>query len=651
MTRKLLLCDCGGTQRLDRDAIATATGLSCPSVATGLCTHQIDRAAAALLGEDGVIVACRQEAATFVALAEDLGTSAPACIDIRDRAGWSDEGAAATPKIAALLAAPPAPPANVIDLVSEGLALIYGPPDVALPLAERLSDALSVTCLLTDEAEILPGRERAFDVALGRLRSGSGSFAAFSVTVDGYRAADPAGRGPLRFGAPKDAARSECDVILDVSGGAPLFPAHHKRDGYLRADPRDPVAVSDLAFQAAQMVGTFEKTLHVRLEEQLCAHSRAGQTGCTRCLDICPTGAISPAGDHVTVDTGICAGCGACSAVCPSQAIAFDAPPVGHAMSQIRALSLAYRGAGGAAPRLLVHDEHGREMISLSARLGRGLPADVIPLELPAITAFGHAEMLAALACGFAEVAILPAPRTERDALGRELELGQALAEGVGAGAERLRLVDTPDPEAMSDMLYHRRPTPLRVEPILPLGRRRDVTRLAARALTRQRDAMDLPAGAPYGAVIVDVDACTLCLSCAGLCPSGALGDDPDKPMLTFTEDACLQCGLCANICPEDAITLQPRLDLSDAALSPRVMKEEDPYDCIECGRPFGVKSTVERIVAKLEGRHAMFTGSDNARLIRMCDDCRIQAQYHADAAPFRMGDRPRPRTADDYKT
>jgi ferredoxin len=650
MTRKLLLCDCAGSQRLDRHGIATATGLECPAVATGLCTHQIDRVAAALAGPDDVVVACRQEAETFATLAEELGVAEPACVDIRDRAGWSDEGGRATPKIAALLALPEAPPARVIDIVSEGLALVHGAADVSLPLAERLADALSVTCLLTDAADILPGRERRFDVARGRLRTARGSFGRFEVTVDAYRAADPAGRGPLSFAAPQDAVRSECDVIVDVSGGTPLFSAHHKRDGYLRADPRDPAAVMALAVDAVQLVGTFEKTLHVRLEEHLCAHSRAGQIGCTRCLDVCPTGAIVADGDHVAVDTGVCAGCGACSAVCPSQAIALDAPPVGHVMGQIRALAAAYLAAGGTTPRLLVHDDHGREMIAMAARLGRGLPADVLPLEVPAIAAFGHAEMLAALACGFAEVSVLPAPRSEREVLERELALARALADGTDAGAHRLRLVDTPDPDVMTDALYTARPGGLGIEPILPLGRRRDVARLAVRALTPRRDAIPLPDGAPYGAVLVDAEACTLCLSCAGLCPSGALGDDPDRPMLTFTEDACLQCGLCATICPEDAITLEPRLDPSDAALSPRVMKEEEPYACIECGRLFGVKSTVERIVAKLEG-HALFTNSDNARLIRMCDDCRVQAQYHADAAPFRGAPRPRPRTTDDYKT
>ena len=158
-----------------------------------------------------------------------------------------------------------------------------------------------------------------------------------------------------------------------------------------------------------------------------------------------------------------------------------------------------------------------------------------------------------------------------------------------------------------------------------------------------------LPEGAPYGSVEVDTDACTLCLACASLCPSGALGDNPDLPQLRFQEDACLQCGLCVQVCPEDAVSLEPRLDLSDAALEQRVLNEEEPYECIECGKPFGVKSTVERIVAQLAGKHSMFAGADASRLIRMCDDCRVNAQYHSTGNPFAMGERPRVRTTEDY--
>ncbi|TDL79511.1 4Fe-4S dicluster domain-containing protein [Palleronia sediminis] len=654
MPTTLLLCDCGGTQPVDRDAIARATGHSCPKVGTALCTTQAARVAEALSApEADVIVACRQEAPAFEALAEELDVPAPLCIDIRDRAGWSDEGAAAAPKMAALLAlgARPRTPAKTRDVVSDGVCLVIGPSEAALAAAEDLADALAVTALVTDLPEILPGPERRFDVVHGRLRRAAGAFGRFEIAIDGFRAARPEGRGPLGFDAPRDGAKSTCDVILDLTGGTPLFPAHEKREGYLRPDPGDPRAVARAVFEAAQMVGTFEKTLFVELEPSLCAHSRARQTGCTRCLDVCPTGAILPDGDAVTVDADICAGCGACSAVCPSQAIAYDDPPVGEIMGQIRALGAAYREAGGRAARLLVHDAgHGREMIALAARMGRGLPAAVIPFEIGSLAAFGHAEAMAALACGFDGVEIVLGPRADRDTLGAQAALVDALTEGAGLGTGRMRLLDLADPDALSDALYAGAPDPIDAEPILPLGRRRDVTRLAVRALAPEGTApIALPAGAPYGAVAVDRDACTLCLSCVSLCPSGALLDNPDKPQLTFTEDACLQCGLCANICPEDAITLDPRLDPSDAALAPRIMNEEEPFECISCGTPFGVASTIERIVEKLAS-HSMFINSDNVKLIQMCDDCRVKAQYHSDAAPFAAGNRPRTRTTDDYK-
>lgn len=656
MADRLLLCSCAGTQRLDAAAIEAATGLTCGPVHAALCTRQADRLAEILAETGGAVtLACEQERETFAALAAELGVDEPATIDIRDRAGWSDEGAEATPKIAALIAAHRLgrTPAKTVDVTSDGLCLILGAADVVLPVADQLADTLSVTCVLTDRPEVLPAPVRRHDVLTGRLRNARGAFGGFTATFDALAEARPEGRGMLAFTDPRDGGTADCDLILDLTGAAPLFPAHEKRDGYLRADPRDPVAVQRAAFAAAQMVGTFEKTLHVVLDESLCAHSRASKTGCTRCLDVCPTGAISPAGDAVTIDPNICAGCGACSALCPSGAVSIDDPPVEEVFATIRTLATAYRAAGGTAPRLLVHDpDHGREMIALAARLGRGLPAAVIPMEMASLAAFGHAEMLVALATGFVAVDILLAPRSDRDTIAAQAELARTIAAATGAGTGRITLLDPADPDAMAEALYAARPAPLTLEPILPLGRRRDATRLAARALA-QGTASDapiaLPAGAPYGAVLVDAGACTLCLACAGLCPSGALGDNPDSPQLLFKEDACLQCGLCANICPEDAITLEPRLDLSDAALRQQVLKEEEPYSCIECGKHFGVKSTIERIVAKLEGQHSMFTNSDNARLIRMCDDCRVRAQYHDEGAPFRFGERPRVRTTDDY--
>ena len=79
-------------------------------------------------------------------------------------------------------------------------------------------------------------------------------------------------------------------MILDISGGSPLFPAADLRDGYLRADPRDEAAVLKAVLKARDLVGTFEKPRYVTFDDDLCAHARSRIVGCNRCLELCPTG-------------------------------------------------------------------------------------------------------------------------------------------------------------------------------------------------------------------------------------------------------------------------------------------------------------------------------------------------------------------------
>ena len=641
MAKQLILCDCSGSQEIDSERLSDVTGLSCSKMHSALCTSQTDSAAAAI-GAGDAVICCTQEQRLFEEIAGEIGAPSPAFLDLRDRAGWTADEGDLLPKMSALVAeaALDTSAAKTVDVVSEGLCLIVGSGDVALAAAKRLQDSLAVTVLLTGEDE--PPMSRDFDVVRGQLRQASGALGQFQVTIDALQQLDTTGRS-WSWTAPRDGGRSECDIILDLTGGTPLFPAHEKREGYLRADPKGVQAVADAVLEASQLVGTFEKPLYVRSEPLLCAHSRASQTGCTNCLDVCPTGAISPNGDHVSIDPMICAGCGACASLCPSGSITYDAPPTDTLMRRIQVLAKAYLDAGGGAPRLLVVNEHGAEMISLAARFGRGLPADVLPLELEAMNTFGHAEILAALAAGFAHVSLLISPKVDRAVQERELTLAQAIA------GDKATLLDLNDPDALSDALFGAEvPAPIN-EPLRPMGTRRQITRQAARALAPEADMLPLPDDAPYGAVLVDTNSCTLCLSCVSLCPSGALGDNPDLPQLRFQEDACLQCGLCANVCPEQAISYEPRLNLQPEALSQVVVHEEEPFACVECGTLFGVKSTIERITEKLAGKHAMFATSDAARMIQMCDDCRVNAQFHQENNPFEGKERPRVRTTADY--
>jgi ferredoxin len=477
--------------------------------------------------------------------------------------------------------------------------------------------------------------------------------------VDDYAVPTPSSRGKLEFGPGRDGAASRCDLILDVSGGAPLFPAADLRDGYLRADPRDPAAVLRAVLKAGDLVGTFDKPRYVTFTEHLCAHSRSRIVGCRRCLDLCPTGAITPAGNHVAISAEICAGCGQCAAACPTGAASYALPPADALLRKLRTLLSTYGEAGGSNPVLLLHDEHhGTELIAALARHGEGLPANVLPLAVNEVTQVGLEAIAAAFAYGATALRFLLRARPRHDVTGlaRTLALAEPILRGLGFGPGRAATIETDDPFVLGESLRAIAPADAVPHPATfqPVGAKRDVLRLALRELHHAApapvDVVALPDGAPFGAIELNVEGCTLCLSCVSACPSGALLDDPERPMLRFVEDACVQCGLCQATCPEKVISLKPQLDFRAATATPRVLKQEEPFHCIRCGKPFGVKSTIERVAAKLEGKHWMFKGSaQRLDVIKMCEDCRVAAVTEQDFDPYGAPARPDPRTTEDY--
>ena len=141
-----------------------------------------------------------------------------------------------------------------------------------------------------------------------------------------------------------------------------------------------------------------------------------------------------------------------------------------------------------------------------------------------------------------------------------------------------------------------------------------------------------------------------MCLSCVAACPTGALTEDFDRPLLRFAEDACVQCGLCKATCPEKVISLKPQIDFRAATAPARVLKTEEPFCCIRCGKPFGVRSTIERVTAKLANSHWMFKDSPKRlEAIKMCDDCRVAVISAEDFDPYGAPPRPPVRTSEDY--
>ena len=649
--------------KLDGKAISRTLGANeTPDICDHLCRSEISRFADALKSGENLVVSCTQEAPLFRELAEEAGHQAGLTFtNIRERAGWSEEGAKSSAKIAALLAEAvmdiPAP--GAVPVSSDGVCLVYGRGQQALEVARKLSARLNVSLVLCDADDVVPPSISDVPVYRGEIAKAGGHFGAFEIAVNGYAPAIASSRGVLEFMMARDGAASTCSIILDISGNEPLFAGHEKRDGYLRADPVNPAAVAEAMFDAADLAGEFEKPLYVSYAPDICAHSRSMQTGCSKCVDVCPASAISPDGDHVHVDHMICGGCGSCSSACPSGAMSYAMPSRSSLAARAQTLLQTYHNGGGKRPVLLVHDErHGAEMIAALARFGKGLPAHVIPFAVNEVTQIGHDWLAAAFASGASSMVFLadPKKRDELDSLKFQIDLTATLLTAMGYGDdERITLCEEADPDAVEALLWGLNPASSpQAQNFTPTNNKRELARTALSLLNgvapAPQETITLETGAPYGRVQVDQTGCTMCLACVSACPMGAIIDNPEKPQISFIEQACVQCGLCRNTCPEKVITLEPRFNLDKQALSAVVLNEEEPFNCVSCGTPFGTKSTVERISATLAGKHAMFKTGEAANLIKMCDRCRIEHQANSANDPFAAGQRPAVIRTEDYQ-
>ncbi len=691
-TSRIHLCDCNRSFALDAGRLAAGTdaAMQCHHA---LCGAELPALQTSLAGGKTVHVACTQETALFGELAEEAGAGERIrFFNLREHAGWSAESAAATPKLAALIAAAttladPEPVAAVQMSAGRSL-LIIGEAGAALGWAERLAGSFEPAVLITARSKDveLPA-VNAYPVWSGRPVRLCGHLGAFELEWTQHNPIDlelcvrcnacvkacPEGAigwdlqvdvdacrshgacvaacgeiGAIDF-ARQDSARSErFDLVLDLSA-EPLLRRVELPDGYA-APGRDPFEQA-LAVQAlGEFVGEFEKPRYVAFEAALCAHSRAKKTGCSNCIESCSTAAIRSNGDVIAVDPYLCKGCGTCSTVCPSGALSFQYPRVPELGQRVKTLLAEYAHAGGTDACLLFHSAAaGSAAIARLARRGCGLPARVIPVEVWSADAVGLDLMLGSLALGACQVAVLAAGSHDAAPLEAQAGHGQAILSALGYGGEHLRVIeaDADDWQALERALYDWAPATGVAEParFRLLAKKRETLDFALRHLVAHAPATTTPAGlpaaialnagAPFGQVIAS-DACTLCMSCTGACPAGALRAASDAYRLEFVEKNCLQCGLCEASCPESAITLEPRLLPgeygTEGARRARALREADLFHCTACGKAMGAAPLIESMIARLSG-HAMFAGEAERARLRMCADCRVIDMMKAEAA------------------
>jgi len=233
--------------------------------------------------------------------------------------------------------------------------------------------------------------------------------------------------------------------------------------------------------------------------------------------------------------------------------------------------------------------------------------------------------LLGAICYGASQVRIVLTgrePEAYVAALRKQIGFAAAIMKGLGYEGEHFGVLDA---ESLESQLWG-------LSPALPAApatfnlsaEKRTSLDLAFEHLAKQKaGAIPLSPGAPFGAITVNKETCTLCKACIGACPEGALLDSEEAPLLKFIERNCVQCGLCEQTCPEDAIRLVPRLLLGALAKQAVTLNEAEPFNCVKCGKPFGTRRMIENMTGKL-GAHSMFAAGGALKRLQMCGDCRV---------------------------
>ena len=220
-------------------------------------------------------------------------------------------------------------------------SLIYGRDEAAIEAGELAQGSPRRHRADHQAARLAPPRVTEFPVVKGTIKSAKGHLGAFEIVVDDYAAAGAvvARRADLR----RRRATARCRAATSCS----ICPAARRCFRPLICAtaicaPIPTIRRRCCARCSRRATSSARSTSHATSPstEDLCAHSRSKIVGCHRCLDLCPTGAITPAGDHVAIDAQICAGCGQCAAVCPTGAAAYALPPADALMRKLRALLL-----------------------------------------------------------------------------------------------------------------------------------------------------------------------------------------------------------------------------------------------------------------------------------------------------------------------
>ncbi len=351
-------------------------------------------------------------------------------------------------------------------------------------------------------------------------------------------------------------------------------------------------------------------------DSTICQYSARLGTGCSACLTACHHGAVTQGVSGVGIDHLACVECGACLGSCPTGALRYKRFTDLAFVEYFRTFPLT------PGTRVVLGEEE--ELHSYWWHNHEKKHNDVFFMEYPTVDGLHTMHFLLLYAMGAKQILVLG---QESNAIEAQIELSNKLLQTLFKNEQAIRLTNSNELDtilaekgmgASLSRYYHD----------FSYGNRRQKLIDLVQFLRVQSDAEPASIASKYfGEIICDEDRCTQCIACVNECHMEALVADSASYSLKHTPVQCVQCGICVTVCPEQALTMKPGLAVQDAFFTEKVVSQAEPARCKGCGKIFGTRKSLEKVMAILSSKN-MWDSDDD--LLSYCEDCRVVNLYES---------------------
>lgn len=352
-------------------------------------------------------------------------------------------------------------------------------------------------------------------------------------------------------------------------------------------------------------------TNFIKYNASLCQYHHRRTNVCGYCADLCPTGAISKNStlkELVIADID-CNGCGGCVGICPTGAIDYALLP----RTAFQSISSFYKERSA----LILSGSSIKEDLQLN------LHENVLPLFLENIDFLDECHLLSLLQKSGYPVIIYT------DTMSLIVKNVISLLNEIFLRKyNRPAIFICSNETELSEVARQLSSFP---EIIYDLDERslskREIFAKRLSHLVGKDDFGSVATGPHlhYGSINIDEERCTLCLSCADACNTGALKVYEEDNTLRYTPALCTVCGYCESTCPErNCLHIdKDLLGLSPDFFRQKVMARDEIFNCLECGKGFAPAKAVNKIAAMMQ---PLF-GEDRVRIksLYCCPDCKAK--------------------------